>query len=79
MTDTQESAQAIHARILELLESGPVPQDDLAAAVTVSPDEHEVVHGWEQTVKGIADKMLADGEIALDESAEPPAYTLPNS
>ena len=76
MSDTQDSAQAIHARILELLESGPVPQAELTAAVAIQPDERERVHGWEETVQQVAKDMQAKGEIALDTNANPPVYTL---
>lgn len=77
MTDPQDTAQAIHARILELLDSGPVPREELPAAVAVSPDEREAVNGFEQMVKRVAGEMLSKGEIALNEGVSPPEYHLP--
>jgi len=78
MTVTEETVQAIHARILELLESGPVPQEELASAVAVLPDEREPVENWEQTVERVAKKMLSNDEIVLDKSDDPTTYKLPS-
>lgn len=80
MTDFSEAQQSIQARILELLESGPVPVDDLAQAVAISPDERTQVDRWRTEVRSVADVMVANGEIVHDTEAEPkPVLHLPET
>ena len=77
MTKTEDAKQAIRARIIELLESGPVPEDDLPAAVAIPPEEREAVDRWRAQVRAEAEAMCAEGLIARDAQADPATYTLP--
>ena len=76
MGDTE---QAIEARIAELLESGPVPREELAAAVAISPDEREGIADWEATVLSVADEMERAGKIDREGGADAPRYVWSDS
>ena len=66
MSRMDETEQAIRARIAELVDSGPVPRDDLPAAVAVQPDERSGVGDWTTVVERVARAMVDAGEIARD-------------
>ncbi|RED12285.1 hypothetical protein [Pontivivens insulae] len=76
MSSTQEARKAIRARILQLLESGPVAQADLPAAVAVSPEERQEVARWNAEVQGVTDMLCEEGTITATTREERTTYHL---
>ncbi|WP_316014907.1 hypothetical protein [Roseobacter sp. HKCCA0434] len=66
MTNRQEADQSIDAAIIELLESGPVEEGELPAAVAIQPDERMEIDRWRAEVRSVAQKMASEGRITLE-------------